>query len=178
MAVGDVRSGNILALNGSVSYPTSAGSTWVTVNDDARTAQSAGDLLEPASIDDSVFHWCKRNNATRVIVRALDPAGTLTTSPVVRLILGWGTLDGSSPATTAKFMRGDNADSNATGFTLTLVSLATGQIADADGNIHSDPSTLEGYDLLGCDFFGIAVETAAAFSAGAAAVPIECLLLN
>lgn len=181
MALTTFKGGNITRPGGGqVVYPSSAGSSWVDVNDDARTAQSATDLLYPYGIDDSVFKWCKRGDATRIIVRARMPVGaTLTTSPVVRLMLAWGTLgDAGAPETGAVFMRGDNADANATGFTLTLASSGTGLINNSLTYAYSDPSTLDGYDLQGCDFFGLVVETAAAFSAGGAATPVQALLLN
>lgn len=180
MAIGSYLGANPSIQSGAATVPCSAKGDWIIANDDAETAQSATDLLRPAAIDDSVFHWVKVGpNATRVLVRARQAVGaTVTTSPVVRVIGVYGTTsDGATFADdgTVRFLRLDNADWNATGVTLTLVSSGTGLNRDAT-YAYTDVSTLDGYDLKGCMYVGIAVETAANVNSGT--VPIEVLFIN
>lgn len=166
----------------------SARGNWVTVNDDAETAQSATDLLRPAAIDDSVFHWCEvRDGATRCLIRArMAIAATVTTSPVVRVFGAYGTSingTGAWPDTSAAavagdpyFLRLDNVDWNAAGLTLTLVTTGTGLNRDNDYAYTDVMPDLTGIDMKGCAWIGVAVETAANVDTGT--VPIQLLFLN
>lgn len=188
MAIGGQTRGGVQSGGMNVMMPASGGGTWVVVNDDAETAQSSTDLLRPAAIDDSTFHWCKvGDGATRCLVRARQAvAATVTTSPVIRVFGAYGTSiagDGSWPNTSAaavagdpKFLRLDNVDWNAAGLTLTLVTSGTGLNRDNDYAYTDVMPDLTGIDLKGCQWVGVAVETAANVSAGT--VPIEILFLN
>lgn len=181
MAIGLAKAANIIVRNGPVVYPASAGSSWVTANDSALTAQTAAMLLRPATITDSTFHWVKRGDCTSILFRAIAPVGaTVTTDPVVRVIGAWGTPDTSGAFAddgTVKFLRLDNQDANAAGVTLDLFSSGASTLRDTTYQ-YSDPYSLTPTDLKGCDYFGIAVETVVAYSAGSGATPIEALLLN
>lgn len=148
----------------------------VTANDDARTAQSAGDLLNPFLIDDSVFHWVKvPQQATRFYIRGRTAStlASVTTDPIVQI---YGSIldpaDAGSTNVTAKMFRLDNADWAATGVTLDLVASGTGQHTDAT-NKYTDvvPSTVGwtgGYPTMGMAYIGIAVATAAVLSSDVA----------
>lgn len=140
-----------------------------TANDDLRTAQSAANLLHPFGITDSTFHWVKVPDlATRFYVRASTTStlATVTTSPIVRI---YGCImdpaDSGSTATTAKMLRLDSYDANATGTTLTLVASRTGMQNDGT-NYFSNvaPTTISftgGYPTQGCRYVGVLCETAA-----------------
>lgn len=180
MAIGGFLGANPSVVSGRCVVNASANGDWIVANDDAETAQSATDLLRPAAIDDSVFHWVKVGpNATRVLVRARQAVGaTVTTSPVVRIIGAFGSIasDGTfADDGTVRFLRLDSADWNATGVTLTLVSSGTGLNRDTS-YAYTDVSTLDGYDMKGANYIGIAVETAANVNSGT--VPIEVLFIN
>jgi hypothetical protein len=161
---------------------------WVTVNDDARTAQGASVLLSPATVTDSVFHWVAVPEGVRkVLVRARMPVGTatVTTSPKVRV---WGAFktqatsgevaigsDGSFVNDgTIQFVRLDNATVSNAGVTLSLAT--SSRLVDSTWS-YSDVSTLSGYDTQGADYIGVMVDTAAAI-VSSAAVEIQVLLLN
>lgn len=183
MAIGALRRANTVTEAGPIVYPASAKATWITANDDAETAQSAGDLLAPAAIDDSVFHWVKVGpGVTRVLIRARQAiAATVTTSPVVRVYGLWSDDEEVSGAFDTdgtggvRCLRLDNADANASGVTLTLVTSGTGLMQDS-AYAYTDVPTLDGYDLKGAPFVGVAVETAANVNSGT--VPIEVLFVN
>ena len=188
MAIGAQKQGSVSSGSMPLRVIASARGNWVTVNDDAETAQSATMLLRPASITDSTFHWMEvRDGATRCLVRARQAVGaTVTTSPVIRVIGAYGTSiasDGSWPNTSAAaiagdplFLRLDNADWNAAGLTLTLVTSGTGLNRDNDYAYTDVMPDLTGIDMKGCSWVGVMVETAANVSAGT--VPIQILLLN
>ena len=180
MAIGALVKGGANNDYSAVVIPSSLKGVWTTAHDDSETAQSATELLYPASIDDSGFHWIEVPHcASRVLVRAvMTKTATVTTSPVVRVVGAYGTVasDGSFATDgTAQFLRLDNVDANAVGVTLTLVSSGASLLQDAT-YAYSDPPTLEGYDLRGAKYVGILVETAANLSAGT--VPVQVLLLN
>src|SRR5690606_30642040 len=125
--------------------------------------------------------WVKIGpGVTRAVIRAKYPKGsTVSASPVVYPILAYGepNADGSMPADgSVRFLRADNADSDAAGLTLTLTTGGNGLMVD-DTYAYSDPVSLTAADLLGADYLGVVVGTAANVG-GAGAVPIEVLLLN
>lgn len=156
----------------------------VDANDDARTAQAAGDLLNPFLIDDSVFHWVKvPQAATRFYIRGRTAStlASVTTDPIVQI---WGTIldpaDGVSTAITCKPFRLDNADVAATGVTLDLVASGTGLQTDGT-NFYTDvlPSTVGwtgGYPTMGFAYIGIPVATAAVLSSNVA-VAVEVIFM-
>jgi len=181
MAIGEIRAGNVMGAGGDVVYAASAKGSWVVANDDATAAQAATDHLNPSAIDEPSFHWVKIGpGVTRAVIRAKYPKGsTVSASPVVYPILAYGepNADGSMPADgSVRFLRADNADSDAAGLTLTLTTGGNGLMVD-DTYAYSDPVSLTAADLLGADYLGVVVGTAANVG-GAGAVPIEVLLLN
>ena len=169
--------------------PISTGATVVQCHDDARTAQSAGELLQPASISSTLLRWVKRGaDITRVVVFAAQPVGaTVTTSPIVRVIGAFG-VDGSevSPSNdgtfsntgSVRFVRLDNAQASAAGMTLTLSSSGANLMRDASRAYTNPAPDLDGIDLRGCDWFAVLVQTAAAYSAGGGETPVFALGLN
>lgn len=188
MAIGAQTQGGVSNGAMPVHVMASARGNWTVVNDDAETAQSATDLLRPAAIDDSTFHWCRvSDGVTRCLVRARQAvAAAVTTSPVVRVFGAYGnsiTAAGSWPDTSAAaiardplFLRLDNVDWNAAGLTLTLVTSGTGLNRDNDYAYTDVMPDLTGIDMKGCQWVGVAVETAANVDTGT--VPVELLFLN
>ena len=173
--------------------PVSAGGAWVICHDDCKTAESATELLRPATIANTRFHWVRRGNATRVIIRArVDAAlSAVATHPVVRIYSAFdnGYSDaggdglivpaGTMPDTgTVRVLRVDSINADDAGITLTLPvgTTNTTRIRDAS-YFYSSPHSLTGTDLLGGDYFGVVVATAASVTDGTT-VPIEALLIN
>ena len=169
MAIGATTAGPILVTNQTV-YPASVRGRWVTLNDDAKTVvASANDLLRPTLVVSSLVHWCKvPESATRILIRHAY-TGTAGTDPVVRLIGAYPVTDAiglttanqfsetSTAADYATYLRLDNVDQNAAGVTLADATPWT------DGtNKRGAPSTLAGYDLLGCSYVTALIETASA----------------
>lgn len=189
MAIGGQTRGGVQSGGMNVMMPASGGGTWVVVNDNAETAQSSTDLLRPAAIDDSTFHWCKvGDGATRCLVRARMTAdsNTVAQDPIIRVFGAYGTSingDGSWPDTSAaatagdpRFLRLDNVDWNAAGLTIDLVTDGAGMNRDATYAYSDVVPDLTGLDLKGCQWVGVAVQQAADVSTGT--VPIEILFLN
>lgn len=180
MAIGTYYSANTGQTGPNVTVASVYGS-WIIANDDAETAQSATDLLVPHGIDDATFHWVRVGpGCTRALVRARALVGaTVTTDPVVRLIGAFGNInaDGSMPSDgTVNFLRLDNVDANAAGLTLDCVTSGSGLLRDAT-YMYTDPlPSLDGVDLRGANYVGVAVETAANVNTGVVAV--QLLLLN
>lgn len=180
MPIGSAKAGGVNVSSGPLVFPASVKGTWTIANDDAETAQSATDLLVPAGIDDSTFHWVEVHpGATRVLVRARMAVGaTVTTDPIVRIIGAFAdpASDGSyANDGSVMFLRLDNADWNATGVTLDLTS--SGSTMNSDSvYAYSDVTTLDGYDVKGSWYIGVAVETAANVNSGT--VPVQVLFLN
>lgn len=159
--------------------------TWVVVHDDARIANSAAELLNPTSVDDSVCHWVRLDRAASKIchLRCKVPIATTAvgTSPVVRVYLGYGALneDGSVPTTGGfRVERLDNADPAAEGLTLAFEGSpsASNQMHDAAW-YYSRSVLQEPTDLRGADYLIVLVETAGVCTVSAA-MPIEACFVN
>ena len=149
---------------------------WIVANDNAETAQTSGDELDPLAIDDETFHWVQvPEGATRALVRAkIDDEATVSTSPTFFLMGAYGGDPSDSNAKGVTFMRLDNADADAEAVTLTI---ETGANVVTDGTWDiSNPVDLDGYDLKGAWYIGLIVDTAASVSTGT--VPIEVMFLN
>jgi len=174
MAIGGILNQGVKTSGAPVNISSVKG-FWFVCHDNLEAAAETTGLLQPFGITTSSFHWVKvPDGATRVLVRARNDAAatTFTTSPVVRII----GMDGvptdagsfSGTAGNANFgepTRLDNADANAAGVTLTLA--ATTNLEDASYE-YGDPPDLTGYDLKGCSYVGMVVETAANVTGGAA----------
>lgn len=135
----------------------------VVANDDARTAQAAGDLLNPALVDDDVFHWVQlAPGITRVHIRTKTTGtfSTITADPVVR-IFGCIADPYRTDATANAFRRLDNRLYTNAGVTLTLAT--TNTLTDGTYDYGAEPN-LSGYDALGCRWIGVLVATAAAYT--------------
>lgn len=173
MAIGGILRQGVKTANNVVNIA-SVKAWWFVCHDNLEAAAETTGLLQPYAIATSAFHWVKvPDGATRVLIRARNDAAatTFTTSPVVRIIGmdGTPTDAGAFTGTTgdANFgepTRLDNVDANATGVTLTLA--ATLNLEDGSYE-YSDPPDLTGYDLKGCSYVGMAVETAANVTGGA-----------
>ena len=185
MALGSARGANIRH-EGMATVSAGAGSTWIVANDDASTAQT-GKALTPKWITDATFHWVKRGNASKMLMRAVmtDGTATVTTDPQVLVMGMWGTLSDNEGAYTpdagARFLRLDNVDAAASSITLDIATsganlLNSSNVAGDDYVPVSDANSLTPIELKGCDYVGILVTTAASVSAGT--VPIEILLMQ
>jgi hypothetical protein len=169
MPIGEVRFlGSGLSNHGG---PTSNYMGVTVANDDATTAQAAGDLVNPLLIDDATAHWVQiQDGVTRLFPRARvsAEADTFTASPVVFL---FGTdVDPALTASPRRVWRIDAADDfNAAGITLTLA--GSGLFIDATW-IHSDFPSADGYDALGAKWVMCAVGTAANILDDATPLPV------
>lgn len=157
MAIGATNQGDMRAsarLPGGT-VPGSVQSNWVLAHGLlTATAQTSAELLNPASTNSAnVYPIEVPFGATRVLLRMRvdDAASANGTPPVVRL-LG---LDANSLP-----IRIDNVDSSAAGITLTWTS---SDMTDGTDDF-SDPSSLTGYDLLGCKTLYVLCETAGVFT--------------
>lgn len=182
MAIGALKRANVRSKEkGLVSIAAPKG-TWITVNSDARSAQSSGELLAPATIAGATFHWLKvPENVTKVLIRGKYPAGTsvIVTSPIVRPMgayenggeisdAGVCPNDGTVPP-----LRLDNASHSATGLTCTLS--VSNDVSDGTFK-YGAVTSIAGYSILGADYIGVMVSTAAAITSSAA-VEIQVLLV-
>ena len=176
--------GNLVRVNATAAYGTvaSAKGSWVIVNDNASTAQTAGDELLITAIDDSAFHWCKvGEHVTRFLVGARidDGVTTITTSPTVYIVGVWGEYNETSNTWTSidRVMRLDADTWAASATTLTL--LAASALSKDGTYAYTNPIDRDGYDLKGAPYVGVIVDTAASVSGGAdAVVAIQVLGIN
>lgn len=156
---------------------------WVVGCTDTRTAQSAAELLNPTSVDDST---CQPINipqgATRFIARLRVPAAvtTYTTSPVIRFVGLSIPCSAGTENTTASIaapLRLDNVDSSADGVTITGTS---SDLVCSDASERSDPTNLVGYPTCGCSVLYVLVQTASNYTDGASsqAVPCEVIFMS
>lgn len=168
MAIGDtVKAGlKLLGLLGSA--PGSVQADWHIANTDlSATAQTAGQLLNPASVTASqVRPVTIPPGATRALVRLrIDDGCSGNGTPAVVVLMG---VDASGVP-----VRLDNVDQNATGITLTWTS---GDATDGTYD-YSDLPNLTGYDMLGCKTLYVLVATAGVYT-GATDPTAMVLFLN
>lgn len=196
MAIGAYIKASVRVAKGSaIMHQASVRGTWYQANDNLEAAQSAGELLSPASIALSTFHWVRvPDGATRILYRAKSDvaATTVVTSPIVQIWGAYGIIgeDGSFSTTAgtqalsgtdaaanfARFLRLDGITSGATGVTLTLA--VTGVLNDASYRYH-EVADLTGVDLKGAEYVGIIVATAGSLTGGASnGVYGEILFIN
>jgi len=164
---------------------TSAQGEWVVLCTDARTAQSAADLLNPTAIDDATNRWVatgmKRGKLAALRARIPVATTAVATSPIVRVIGGWGTITTGAPPTDGTFIcaRLDASAWTTAGITLTFA--ASPDVATdtpSDGTyMYADYYFDTPLDLLGADFIIAAVSTAGAITASAA-IEIMGLFVN
>ena len=165
--------------------PVSNYGKWITLHDDARTAQSATDLLRPVAVDDSVCHWVEVSKGASKLacIRAKVPIATsaVGTSPVVRVYAGYGVLPSTGiPPTDGSFRveRLDNSSWTAAGLTLTFAASPTTSNAHNDAVYFYSASVLQTpTDLKGANYILVAVETAGACTA-TAVMAVEGMFLN
>jgi len=173
MAIGSLKLGGTRGVIGAkeVQVVTPKGQ-WLTCNSNMLAAQSAGELLSPATIATSTFAWVKvPTNVTKVLVRARFAINTtvITTSPVVRIVGGYDPSnlvgdDGVVPNTgTVQFLRLDTGTWAGTGVTCTCS--VTTNVKDTS-YFYSDLTSITGYNVLGADFVGVLVSTAGAITTG------------
>jgi len=164
--------GSLVKLNSTAAYNTvaSAQGRWLTVNDNASTAQTAGDELLITAIDDATFHWCKVGpHVTRILIGARidDGVTTIATSPTVYVVGVWGSWNEATNSWDSidRVMRLDAATWAASATTITL--LAASSLSQDGTYAYSNPVNLDGIDLKGAPYFGLIVDTAASVSGGA-----------
>lgn len=161
--------------------PASIRGGWVVANSDAKTAQSAADLLAPLGCTDSAVRWVRvPSAASAVVIRARYPstATTFSTSPVVRVYGVYGDT-GDSPAANdgaVPIMRIDAASATASGLTVPVAAAASSL---ANGSVrYSGPTSLVGLDCKCATYIGVFVETAAVLGSGSGDVVIEVMFEN
>lgn len=183
MAIGDTIRAALSAHRPNT--PGSVISDFVTLNDDAETAQDSGDLVAPASVDQTTFKWVRvEPGFTRVLIAA-NITGSITavgTSPVVRLFGLANYNDDTNDNGMGMPIRLDSpTDISATGVTVTVGTLATHTfLYSLPGSVIgrlSAVTSATGYDLQGCRWVGCAVETAASVT-GSGTISIVGKFLN
>lgn len=158
-----------------LTVPCSSKCGRLVANANATSAQSATELKLPTTISGTNFRWIKVGpSVTRVRLRLRFPVGVsaVTTSPVVRLFGAVvfdaetipSTSTGDLSGSTVEYRRLDNTSESAAGITLTAyVPASTAGIRDAT-YAYSDLSSA--YDVEGCQFVGVMVETASNLTGG------------
>ena len=164
-----------------LTYATQVSGEWIQVHDNAsETAQAASVRLNPATYSSSAIHPLIVSFGTKVRLIAKFPVGTttITTSPTVR-VFGADKLPDTSgvyPAGTI-FWRLDANTFNASATTITLALAATSQ---QDASLcYSNPTSNDGWTLLGAKSVLVIPEAAASISGGAnTTVQISAQILN
>lgn len=184
MTIGETRLAGVDAKRGST--PSSVISDFVILNDDATSAQAAGDAVAPALINELTFWWTiVPDDATRLLLGGwLNSSVTgVTTNPVVKLIglknyagdddygsnansYGWPVRIDSPTDMTAAGVTVDFGTFSTDTFLYSLPGAETGRI--------SSLTSADGYDLLGCKYVGALVTTAAAVTGTGA----ECKIIG
>jgi hypothetical protein len=163
----------------------------VEANTDLQTTDTAN-LLTPQLVTRAAVRWLEVPAAsTRILIRGRNLATMSAAGTPAAVVSIWGavggpnrTLDatattspwGTSPTATngGVFMRLDNADSGATGVTLTFAT--TGNLEDGTYE-YTDLVDLTGIDLKGCSYVTALVATACAVT-GSAAVDCQFKFIN
>ena len=172
---------NTLKAHGSLVTPVSLPSKWHLFDTDMeRAANSAGELLDPLSVDMSTVVVVALGPATRVIFAAKSQATVHTTSPVIRPWLFWGDWNQAERRflSLEGMMRADAATAAAAGTTLTLPAVASNATM-ADSWLVGNPiPDRVGYDTLGATHMIVMRETAGVVTGGGNLLQGVCLLLN
>lgn len=184
-AIGSMQTAAPSVAPSAVVASTSCYGVWVTVHDDARTAQSAGNLLKPVAVADSVCHWIKieRPAARMGRLRCKVPIATTAvgTSPVVRVFAGYGTLntDGSAPTDGSfRVERLDSGTWTAAGLTLAFPASPTTSNCPNDATYFYATAVLQTpVDMQGAQYILVEVETAGACTSSAIML-VEAVFLN
>jgi len=161
-----------------VTFPASIQVNWTQVHTDAEQVNTAGELLNPASVSSAFVIPGIVTQGTRLrIVARIAYAATVTTSPVVR-IFGASEQPNSSGAfpTGTIFHRIDADAFTDTGTTITLAAAASAQNDGATYAYSSVLPVLSGWDMLGAKAVIVLIETAANVSTGT--VPLYIGVLN
>lgn len=137
------------------------------------TAQTGPELIRPFNLVSTNVVPIKMQRATRVLIRCrYSAAGVVTTSPVIRIIAGYGDIaDGATTIPDDGTIR-----QIAIAIAQPLPCVPATDQRDATYS-YSAPLSLTPSDLLGCNFFLTLVETAASIT-GAVDEVIEVMLLN
>lgn len=177
--------------SGSIVHLASTQGGWVEANTDLQTADTAN-LFKPQLVTRAAVKWLEvPASATRILIRGRNLATMSATGTPAAVISIWGAVGGpdrtllaaattspwgTSPTATngGVFMRLDNADSGATGLTLTFAT--TGNLEDGTYE-YTDLVDLTGLDLKGCQFVTALVATACAVT-GSAAVDCQFKFIN
>lgn len=158
MAIGGNIGGSVSLIHRANGSPGSVRADWDVLYDDATTASTSGDWLNPSAIDNSGAHRVTvPDGATRVLIRARYDVGadTFTASPVIHIT---GTDSNGVP------LRCDDADANAAGITVTCeasTAVSNNGVTAGTHLAYSNVTTLDGYDIKGATYLYITVATAA-----------------
>jgi hypothetical protein len=188
MAIGPTRKAGVDGKRGST--PSSVISDFVILNDDATSAQAAGDAVAPGLIDETSFFWTLvPDDATRLLLSGwLNSSVTgVTTDPVVKL-LGLknyaGDDDYGSNANGYGWpIRIDSpTDMTAAGITVDFGTYSTDtflySMPDSEFGRINPLTNADGYDLLGCRYVGALVTTAGAVTGSGAEMKIIGSFIN
>lgn len=150
--------------------PGSVQSDFVVFNSDATVAQSSAEMIALYTIPDASFRWWKvPEGATSACFAGLCNSSTtgVTTDPVIRIFGLKNAGDFSDPIAGADPIRLDSpADIAATGITVDFGTLVGDNFVVSDdgstpAGYMSRLTNASGYDLQGCSYVGVCVETAA-----------------
>lgn len=175
-------------------HPCSIQSGWVEANTDLQTADTAN-LLTPQLVTRAAVKWLEvPASCSRILIRGRNLATMSATGTPSAVLSFWGATGNPNRALAASattspwsttptgtnggvFMRLDNADSGATGLTLTFAT--TGNLEDGTYEYTDLEATtgLTGLDLKGCAYVTALVATVCAVT-GSAAVDCQFKFIN
>lgn len=181
MAAPVTSAATFLAGGNGISYNSQLYGEWIQVHDNAsETVQAGSVLLNPTTYSSVSIHPLTITMGTKLRLMAEMPVGTtlVTTSPTVRVFGAdkFPNAAGVYPANTT-FWRLDANTFTGTATTLTLALAATSQ---QDGvSVFSNPTSNDGWNLLGAKSVLVIPEVAASISGGAnTTVQITAQVLN
>lgn len=161
-----------------VTFPSSMQVNWTQVHTDAEHANTAGELLNPASVSSTYVVPAIVSQGTRLRIKAqVAVAATVTTSPVVRVFGADQTPDSSGAfASNTIFHRIDSENETDVGVTLTLAADPADMMNNGTNAWSTALPVSTGWDMLGAKAIIVLVETAANVSTGT--VPLYVGILN
>jgi len=160
MAIGSLKKANVKNTGNaeSVAYVTPKGQ-WLTVNDDAYTAEVSNTLLKPMTIANSTFHAVQiPPNVNKILVRMLWPLSGLDPTSVPN-IRAFGIYTDGQPisvmgtdGTGLQFVK-----LNVVTWVATDLSLSIGTTTSCQDTVwmYSEVASITGYNILGADYLGV-----------------------
>ena len=173
MAIGSTAAGRIKVSHQQLICAGSCRADWQVANSSAATANSAAELLRPATVDDSnVTPITIPEGATRISVRLRYAVATTTCTTAPKAVIVATDTNGVPE-------RIDNVDSDAAGTTLGVADAADPTLVMRDATyFYSDVMTFTLPDLMGNSTLYVLIKTAANYSGGTPAVAVMVKFLN